>query len=143
MAEIINARQFRMQPLPEIEESNDSDLCRKATEYILKHQNRKLTELISNPDFNANERFDTSYTQRENYIGYSMFLRNYEAAYILLGSKKIILDNCDMQDVVDRLTLNKKYIALYKTLKLINPNFGMINFINGCASVDAEKIYKK
>jgi hypothetical protein len=138
-----NARQFRKLPLPEIAESNESGLCKEAIEYISNENNNELKKIINNPSFDVNERFDTSYTQRDNLIDYSIFWRNIRAAYILLETKKVELDDCDLQDILDKLTLSRRYITLYKTLRLIDPDFKIVNFINGCITVDVDKIYKK
>jgi hypothetical protein len=138
-----NARYFRRLPLPEIAESNESELCREAIEYISNKNNIELKKIINNPNFDVNERFDTSYTQRDNLVDYSIFRRNIRAAYILLETKKIELDDCDLQDILDKLTLYRRYLTLYKTFRMIDSNFKIVNFINGCITVDVDKIYKK
>ncbi len=138
--EITTKRQMMNYPLPEISESNDSELCIKATNAIRNKDNNELKIIISNPIFDINERFDTSYMQRENYLNYSIFCRNFEAAKIILNKGGLQLDECDKQDMLNRMTLQRKYLLLYHFIKQLETNLGFVDYVSSVATLNYSKV---
>lgn len=136
-------RQFLNGPLPEIRESEESKLCRKTGEAILNKNNEEFLKCINSPDFDINERFDTSYIQRENYLGYALYFGNYFAANEILKFKELKLTDLDMQNILQTLTLHRKYIKLFNIIKKQEGTVSFPRYINAVATLDYNKVKKR
>ena len=135
-------RQFLNGSLPEIRESEESKLCRKTFETILHKNNEEFIKCITSPDFDINERFDTSYTQRENYLGYALHFGNYFAANELLKFNDLKLTDLDMQNILQTLTLHKKYIKLFNIIKRHEGTLSFPRYIAAVTTLDYKKVKK-
>ncbi len=103
-----------------LSESNDSELCIQAVTAIREKNNKELRNIISNPAFDINERFDTSYMQRENYLNYSIRFRNYKAAKMLLAKDGLQLSKYEKKEILNNLSFFRKYLLLYNLIKRFN-----------------------
>lgn len=136
-------RQFLNLPGPNIRESEESDLCRRTAQAILHKNYEEFIKCISSNDFDINERFDTSYTQRENYLGYALHFRNYVAANEILKFDELKLTDLDMQEILQTLTLNRKYGLLFSIIKKFEGNLSLPGYVNAVVSLDYTKIKKR
>ena len=136
-------RQFLNLPLPELKESEESELCVKTREAIFTKNNEEFLKCINNKEFDVNERFDTSYIQRENYLGYALTSSNYFAALKILSFEELNLNDMDKQQLLETLTLHKKYLLLYKILKRLDKNISLGSYIDATISLDYGKIKKR
>ena len=136
-------RQFLNGPLPEIRESEESQLCRKTIETIFNKKKEEFIKFINSPLFDINERFDTSYTQRENYLGYALHFGNYFAANEILKFDDLKLSDLDMQNILQTLTLHKRYIKLFNIIKKQEGTVSFSRYINAVATLDYNKVKKR
>ena len=136
-------RQFLNLPGPNIRESEESDLCRRTAQAILHKNYEEFIKCISSNDFDINERFDTSYTQRENYLGYALHFGNYFAANEILKFDELKLTDLDMQNILQTLTLHKKYIKLFNIIKKQEGTVSFPRYINAVATLDYTKVKKR
>ena len=141
--EKMTKRQFLNLHLPNIKESEESELCRKVITAIRNRDNEEFIKCISSKNFDVNERFDTSYIQRENYLGYALHFSNYFAAREILKSKNLKLSEMDKQEILQTLTLNNKYGLLYSIVKRIEESVSFTDYVNAVATLDYGKIRKR
>lgn len=136
-------RQFLNLPGPNIRKSEESDLCRRTAQAILHKNYEEFIKCISSNDFDINERFDTSYTQRENYLGYALHFGNYFAANEILKFDELKLTDLDMQNILQTLTLHKKYIKLFNIIKKQEGTVSFPRYINAVATLNYNKVKKR
>ena len=136
-------RQFLNLPGPNIRESEESNSCRRTTQAILHKDNEEFINCISSKDFDVNERFDTSYTQRENYLGYALHFRNYIAAREILKFDELKLTDLDMQEILQTLTLYNKYGLLFSIIKKFEDSLSLTRYVNAVVSLDYKKVKKR
>jgi len=137
----ITKKQFNRLPLPEIPESNESKLCQETCSAILNHDEVTFNECITNKEFNINERFDTSYMQRENYLNYALRFKNYYAANRLLEMESLELDSCDKQDMLLNLTYYKRFILLLKAMETLEGHpITIKQYVSSVVSQDYDKV---
>lgn len=136
-------RQFLNLPGPNIKESEESDLCRRTAQAILNKNNDEFIKCISSNEFDVNERFDTSYTQRENYLGYALHFRNYFAANEILKFEELKLTDLDMQNILQTLTLHRKYIKLFNIIKKQEGTVSFPRYINAVTTLNYNKVKKR
>ena len=136
-------RQFLNLPGPNIRESEESDLCRRTAHAILHKNYEDFLKFISSKDFDVNERFDTSYIQRENYLGYALHFCNYDAAREILKFKELRLTDLDMQEILQTLTLHNKYGLLFSIIKKYEGNISLPGYVNAVVSLDYKKVKKR
>lgn len=141
--ERMTKRQFLNLPLPNIRESEESELCRRTSQAIFNKDNDIFTECISSSDFDVNERFDTSYTQRENYLGYALKFSNYFAAREILKFDNLTLTDMDKQEILQTLTLHNKYGLLFMLIKKFEGNLAFTDYVNAVATLDYGKVRKR
>lgn len=136
-------RQFLNLPGPNIKESEESVLCMRTTQAILHKDNAEFIKCISSKAFDVNERFDTSCIQRENYLGYALYFRNYFAANEILKFYELKLTDLDMQNILQTLTLHKKYIKLFNIIKKQEGTISFHKYINAVATLNYNKVKKR
>ena len=136
-------RQFLNLPGPNIRESEESDLCMRTAQAILHKNNEEFIECISSKAFDVNERFDTSYTQRENYLGYALHFRNYAAAREILEFDDLKLTDLDMQEILQTLTLHNRYGLLFSIIKKFEGSLSLPGYVNAIVSLDYKKVKKR
>ena len=135
-------RQFLNIPLPEIRESEESKICRSTIKAILSKNNEEFIKCINSKDFDVNERFDTSYIQRENYLSYALHFRNYFAANEILKFKELKLTDMDKQILLETLTLHRKYILLCNTIKKLEGEVSLPKYLGAVTSLNYSKVKK-
>lgn len=137
----ITKKQFNRLPLPEIPESNESEICKETCSAILNHDEVAFNRCMFNSEFDINERFDTSYMQRENYLNYALRFRNYYAANRLLEIKGLELDDCDKQDMLLNLTYYKRYLLLLKVMKKLEKHpITIKQYVSSVINQDYDKV---
>ena len=141
--ERMTKRQFLNLPLPNIRESEDSELCMRVSAAIRNRDNEEFMRCISSDEFDVNERFDTSYIQRENYLGYALHFSNYFVAREILKFNNLILTDMDKQEILQTLTLNNRYGLLYSIAKRFEESVSFTDYVNAVATLDYGKIRKR
>lgn len=136
-------RQFLNLPGPNIKESEESELCMRTAQAILHKDNDEFIRYISSKEFDVNERFDTSYIQRENYLGYALHFRNYFAAREILKFNELKLTDLDMQEILQTLTLYNRYGLLFNIIKKHEGTLTLPRYVNAVATLNYGKVRKR
>ena len=87
----------------------ESEICKRTQKAIINKDYVDFDKCIKNKSFKINERFDTSYTYRENYLNYALLFQNYYAVNKLLKFKKLMLYKYDKDRIIETLIATKNY----------------------------------
>lgn len=134
---------FKNIPLPELSEKDGSPICKLTVDAIFHNNNEELKRCINETSFDVNERFDTSYKQRENYLGYAFNFGNNMAIKEFSENKKPELSISDMEEISKSLLARRRYLLLYKTLKQFDAYVSMFDYIKSILGIKGNDRFKR
>ena len=130
-------------PLPELSEKDGSPICKLTVDAIFHHNNEELQRCINEPSFDVNERFDTSYKQRENYLGYAFYFGNNTAIKEFSENKKPELSLSDVEEMTKLLLARRRYLLLHKTLKQFDAYVSMFDYFKSILRIEGNGRFKR
>lgn len=123
---------------------NESIQCFNCRTAILNGDNRLLDKYINNYFFDINERFSTCEKDDENYLNYALKVGNFYAVNKLINRGGLILSSLEKQEMLNLLSLNKRYLLLIKSIKkLENKKVPIVNYISTIKNNDYNEVFKR